>query len=64
VLLHPETGDNLTDHSAHAAWFGAVAAAPPRRVQEKVGRRSPAILAAGILLYSYAGSVLAASVSG
>ena len=24
VLLHPETGDNLTDHSAHAAWFGAV----------------------------------------
>jgi DOPA 4,5-dioxygenase len=24
VLLHPETGDNLSDHSAHAAWFGAV----------------------------------------
>ena len=24
VLLHPETGDDLTDHSAHAAWFGAV----------------------------------------
>jgi len=24
VLLHPETGDNLADHSAHAAWFGAV----------------------------------------
>jgi DOPA 4,5-dioxygenase len=24
VLLHPETGDNYTDHSAHAAWFGAV----------------------------------------
>ena len=23
VLLHPETGDNYTDHSAHAAWFGA-----------------------------------------
>jgi aromatic ring-cleaving dioxygenase len=24
VLLHPETGDNFTDHTAHAAWFGAV----------------------------------------
>jgi aromatic ring-cleaving dioxygenase len=24
VLLHPETGDDLTDHTAHAAWFGAV----------------------------------------
>jgi aromatic ring-cleaving dioxygenase len=24
VLLHPETGDNYADHSAHAAWFGAV----------------------------------------
>ena len=24
VLLHPETGDNYTDHTAHAAWFGAV----------------------------------------
>ena len=24
VLLHPETGDNYSDHSAHAAWFGAV----------------------------------------
>ncbi len=24
VLLHPETGDNYTDHSTHAAWFGAV----------------------------------------
>lgn len=24
VLLHPETGDNLSDHSTHAAWFGAV----------------------------------------
>ncbi|MGB6535973.1 MAG: DOPA 4,5-dioxygenase family protein [Xanthobacteraceae bacterium] len=22
VLLHPETGDNYADHSAHAAWFG------------------------------------------
>lgn len=26
VLLHPETGDDLTDHTAHAAWFGAVLA--------------------------------------
>ncbi|HTV35800.1 MAG TPA: DOPA 4,5-dioxygenase family protein [Xanthobacteraceae bacterium] len=24
VLLHPESGDNYADHSAHAAWFGAV----------------------------------------
>jgi DOPA 4,5-dioxygenase len=24
ILLHPETGDSLTDHTAHAAWFGAV----------------------------------------
>jgi DOPA 4,5-dioxygenase len=24
ILLHPETGDAYTDHSAHAAWFGAV----------------------------------------
>ena len=24
VLLHPETGDNYADHSAHAAWFGAM----------------------------------------
>jgi aromatic ring-cleaving dioxygenase len=24
ILLHPETGDNYTDHTAHAAWFGAV----------------------------------------
>ena len=23
VLIHPETGDDLTDHTAHAAWFGA-----------------------------------------
>lgn len=22
VLLHPETGDELTDHTAHAAWLG------------------------------------------
>jgi len=24
VLLHPETGNDLRDHSVHAAWFGAV----------------------------------------
>ncbi len=24
VLLHPETGDGLADHTAHAAWFGAM----------------------------------------
>lgn len=24
VLLHPETGDARADHTAHAAWFGAV----------------------------------------
>ncbi len=35
VLLHPETGDNLTDHTAHAAWFGAVL---PLRI-EVFGRR-------------------------
>ena len=35
VLLHPETGDDLTDHTTHAAWFGAVL---PLRV-EVFGRR-------------------------
>ena len=24
ILLHPETGDDYVDHTAHAAWFGAV----------------------------------------
>ena len=24
LLLHPDTGDALTDHTRHAAWFGAV----------------------------------------
>ncbi len=24
VLLHPETGDDYADHTAHACWFGAV----------------------------------------
>lgn len=22
ILVHPETGDDLTDHTAHAAWLG------------------------------------------
>ncbi len=24
MLLHPDTGDPYVDHTAHAAWFGAV----------------------------------------
>ncbi len=24
ILLHPETGDDYTDHTAHACWLGAV----------------------------------------
>ena len=24
VLLHPETGDDLSDHTGHAAWLGAM----------------------------------------
>ena len=24
VLVHPETGDDLTDHTTHAAWLGAM----------------------------------------
>lgn len=24
ILLHPETGDDYTDHATHAVWFGAV----------------------------------------
>ena len=24
ILLHPETGDDCRDHTAHAVWFGAV----------------------------------------
>lgn len=24
ILLHPETGDDTLDHTAHAAWLGAV----------------------------------------
>jgi DOPA 4,5-dioxygenase len=22
ILLHPETGDDYTDHATHAVWFG------------------------------------------
>jgi DOPA 4,5-dioxygenase len=35
VLLHPETGNDYGDHTAHAAWFGAVL---PLRV-EVFGKR-------------------------
>jgi aromatic ring-cleaving dioxygenase len=35
VLLHPETGNDYNDHTAHAAWFGAVL---PLRV-EVFGKR-------------------------
>jgi aromatic ring-cleaving dioxygenase len=24
ILLHPETGDGYTDHTAHAAWLGGI----------------------------------------
>jgi aromatic ring-cleaving dioxygenase len=24
ILLHPETGDDYTDHAVHAVWFGEV----------------------------------------
>jgi len=30
ILLHPETGDDYRDHTAHACWFGA---ALPLRVE-------------------------------
>jgi DOPA 4,5-dioxygenase len=36
VLLHPETGNDYSDHTAHAAWFGAVL---PLRV-EVFGKRT------------------------
>ena len=35
ILLHPETGNDYSDHTAHAAWFGAVL---PLRV-EVFGKR-------------------------
>ena len=24
ILLHPDTGDDLADHTAHAVWFGEI----------------------------------------
>lgn len=36
ILLHPETGDDYADHTAHACWFGAVL---PLRVEVLRGRR-------------------------
>jgi aromatic ring-cleaving dioxygenase len=36
ILLHPETGDDLADHSEHAAWLGAML---PLRLE--VLRRGP-----------------------
>jgi aromatic ring-cleaving dioxygenase len=38
VLLHPETGDDYRDHTAHAAWFGAVL---PVRVEVFQQHRAP-----------------------
>jgi aromatic ring-cleaving dioxygenase len=35
VLLHPETGNDYRDHTAHACWFGAVL---PLRVEVLRGR--------------------------
>ena len=36
VLLHPETGNDYRDHTAHACWFGDVL---PLRVEVLRGRR-------------------------
>jgi aromatic ring-cleaving dioxygenase len=38
VLLHPETGNDYLDHTAHAAWFGAVL---PLRLDAFQERRAP-----------------------
>lgn len=35
ILLHPDTGNDLLDHTAHAAWFGAVL---PLRLEAFAGR--------------------------
>ena len=37
ILLHPETGDDYRDHTAHAAWFGAVL---PLRLEAFAGRNA------------------------
>ncbi len=36
VLVHPETGDDVADHSEHAAWLGAVL---PLRLEVLRGNR-------------------------
>jgi DOPA 4,5-dioxygenase len=38
ILLHPETGNDYLDHTAHAAWFGAVL---PLRVEVFQQHRTP-----------------------
>jgi DOPA 4,5-dioxygenase len=38
ILLHPETGDAYTDHSAHAVWFGAVL---PLRLEQFKRKKAP-----------------------
>ena len=38
ILLHPETGDDYRDHSAHAAWLGA---ALPLRLDVFSAQRTP-----------------------
>jgi aromatic ring-cleaving dioxygenase len=37
ILLHPETGDDVADHSEHAAWLGAML---PVRLDVLRGRRT------------------------
>jgi aromatic ring-cleaving dioxygenase len=37
VLLHPETGDDYRDHTAHAAWLGAML---PLRLEAFQDRRA------------------------
>ena len=37
ILLHPETGDDVADHSDYAAWLGAVL---PVRLEVLRGRRN------------------------
>lgn len=35
ILVHPETGDDLTDHSDHAIWLGDSAELDLRRFRER-----------------------------
>ncbi len=37
ILLHPETGDDYLDHTAHAVWFGAVLPLHLEAFQDKAG---------------------------